>query len=221
VSLARAFAVSPEIIFLDEPFSALDAPTREELAGDLHRSLRATGITAVFVTHDRNEALSLADRVAVMREGKIVQTGTPEEVATRPVDEFVAAFMGMDTIVGGVVEKSGGGMTTVSADFHLIELCGDAEPGTKALIGIRPENVTLSLPDGGARSSARNVFRARIASLSYSGPLCKARLDCGFRLTALVTANSALEMGLSEGMEVDASVKATAVYLIKAEHHDR
>lgn len=215
VSLARAFAVSPEIVFLDEPFSALDAPTREELAGDLRRTIRATGVAAVFVTHDRNEALALADRITIMREGKAAQTGAPEEVATKPADEFIAAFMGMETLLSGEVKDCEEGLTTVIVAGLPLVVCGEAAAGASALIGIRPENVTLSALDGKRASSARNSFHARVSALTRSGPLCKVKLDCGFPLTALITANSARELDLGVGSLVEASVKATAIWLIR------
>ena len=107
-SLARAFAIEPEIIFLDEPFSALDPPTRNALTEDLDRILRETGITALMVTHDQSEALRMSDRIVVMNNGSIVQQGTPLDVMNNPSNEFVASFVGMDTILEGKVVKSSG-----------------------------------------------------------------------------------------------------------------
>ena len=98
-SLARAFAIQPEVLLLDEPFAALDPPTRESLIEDLERILRQTRTTAIFATHDRMEALRLSDRIAVMNGGKILQVGSPEEVMNHPVDEFVASFVGVETIL--------------------------------------------------------------------------------------------------------------------------
>lgn len=216
VSLARAFAVNPEIIFLDEPFSALDAPTREELAGELRENLRETRVTAVFVTHDLNEALRLADRIAILNDGRLAQVGEPSEVSERPADEFVASFMGMETIATGRALASDGGMTRASFGGCEVEFCGEAEAGGLVTIGVRPENVTLSHHGEPGHTSARNVFGARVVSLAYSGPLCKVKLDCGFSLTALVTASSARSLGLAEGGTVSASVKATAVHLLRA-----
>ena len=100
-SLARAFALEPEILFLDEPFSKLDPPTREALLADLGAALRQTATTAVLATHDRMEALQLADRLAVMHQGRIKQIGTGTEVVNQPVDEFVAEFVGMETLLPG------------------------------------------------------------------------------------------------------------------------
>ena len=101
VALARALAVEPRLILLDEPLSALDRGLRERLATDLHDILRAAGVTAMLVTHDQEEAFAVADRMAVMREGRIVQSGTLEEVWTRPADGWTAQFLGYATVLTG------------------------------------------------------------------------------------------------------------------------
>src|SRR4030066_1151572 len=100
-SLARAFALQPEILLLDDPFSSLDPPARESLVEDLERILKLTKTTALIATHDRLEALRLSDRVAVMNRGKVLQIGPPDEVMNCPVDEFVATFVGVETILPG------------------------------------------------------------------------------------------------------------------------
>ena len=101
VALARALAVEPRLLLLDEPLSALDRGLRERLAGELHDILRAAGATAMLVTHDHEEAFAVADRMAVMREGRIVQAGTLEEVWSRPADGWTAAFLGYATVLTG------------------------------------------------------------------------------------------------------------------------
>ncbi len=101
VALARALAVEPRLLLLDEPLSALDRGLRERLAGELHDILRAAGATAMLVTHDQEEAFAVADRMAVMREGRIVQAGTLEEVWSRPADGWTAAFLGYATVLTG------------------------------------------------------------------------------------------------------------------------
>jgi thiamine transport system ATP-binding protein len=101
VALARALAVEPRLLLLDEPLSALDRGLRERLAGELHDILRAAGVTAMLVTHDHDEAFAVADRMAVMRDGRIVQAGTLEEVWSRPADGWTAAFLGYATVLSG------------------------------------------------------------------------------------------------------------------------
>ncbi len=131
VALARAFATQPEIVLLDEPFSALDPPTRESLIKDLSKVLRDTRTTTVFATHDRMEAIRLSDRIAVMHEGKIHQIGTPWDVMNRPADEFVANFVGIETILSGKVTQSNGGTLVVSVLGKEIEAVGEARIGEK------------------------------------------------------------------------------------------
>jgi len=106
VALARALAREPKVLLLDEPLSALDAKIREELRGELKRLQRETGLTALYVTHDQEEALALSDRIAVMREGRVEQLGTPREIYEAPANAFVARFVGTGTLVPG--EARGG-----------------------------------------------------------------------------------------------------------------
>ena len=214
-SLARAFATKPEIVFLDEPFSSLDPPTRESLMEDLDRILRETGTTTIMATHDQMEALRLSDRIAVMNQGKIAQIGTPEEVMNHPVDEFVASFVGVETILNGEIVKTGAGTVLCRVQNGEIEAVGDAKPGEKVVCCIRPEQVTLSTTQSGGGVSARNTFPGKIVRISPMGLFYKISLDCGFFLTAYVTIPSVENLALEEGKPVFASFKATAVHLIR------
>lgn len=213
-ALARAFATKPEVIFLDEPFSALDAPTRESILADLGKTLKESSTAALFVTHDRAEALYLADRIAVMRGGEIVQIGLPGEVMERPVDEFVASFMGMETLLSGVVEKREEGLLKVRVGDTLLLAVGNLPVGSETLLGIRPEYVTISRGDNETRTSACNTLHGKVVKLANLGPVARVWLNCGISLSALVTARSVAELGLSEGQTVTAAVKATAIHLV-------
>jgi len=215
-ALARAFVLRPEILFLDEPFSALDPPTREALLDDLAGVLRETRTTTVIATHDQMEALRLADRIAVLRQGRIVQCGPAPEVINRPADAFVADFVGMETVLAGRVEGAGHGEFRVGTAGGPVVAAGEAAPGDEVLIGIRPENVTLSAhPE--AHTSARNTFPCAVTRIVPKGPFFKVELDCGFFLAAYVTPVSLEELGLAEGSRVVASFKATAVHLLRKE----
>lgn len=214
-SLARAFATKPEIVFLDEPFSSLDPPTRESLMEDLDRILRETGTTTIMSTHDQMEALRLSDRIAVMNLGKIVQIGTPEDVMNSPADEFVASFVGVETILNGEIVRTGDGTVICRVQNGEIETVGDAKPGERVVCCIRPEHVTLSTTQSGGGVSARNTFPGKIVRISPMGLFYKISLDCGFFLTAYVTIPSAENLALEEGKPVFASFKATAVHLIR------
>jgi tungstate transport system ATP-binding protein len=212
-SLARAFALEPEILFLDEPFSKLDPPTREALLADLGAALRQTATTAVLATHDRMEALQLADRLAVMHQGRIKQIGTGTEVVNQPVDEFVAEFVGMETLLPGVVTASGLGLCQVSVGGRTVEAVGSAGLGEAVLLGVRPENVTLAT-HAESGSSARNSFPGTVTRIAPRGPYFKVELDCGFWISAFVTPHSLEELALAPGRQVVATFKATAVHLI-------
>jgi tungstate transport system ATP-binding protein len=155
-SLARAFATNPELILLDEPFASLDPPTREALIEDLGRVMRNRGIAAVMATHDRMDALRLSHRLAVMDGGGIIQTGTPSEVMHQPVNETVALFVGIETVLEGRVAGGSCGLMEVAINGKAIYAAGCFEPGERVMCFIRPESVTI-FPAGYADgSSARN-----------------------------------------------------------------
>jgi len=214
-SLARAFALRPEILLLDEPFASLDPLTRDSLIEDLERILSQTRTTAIFATHDRLEALRLSDRIAVMNNGMIQQIGSPEEVMNHPIDEFVASFVGVETILTGKVIKKNGGTFVASILGKEVEAVGEVCLGEPVVLCIRPENVTLSTQPHREATSARNVFGGRIVKIAPLGPYQKVHLDCGFPLVAYVTHHSVDELSLAEGKEVNVSFKATAVTVIR------
>lgn len=215
-SLARAFALEPDVMFLDEPFAALDAPTRQSLTGELSQVLRETRTTTVIVTHDRNEALALGDRVTIMMDGRIRQTGTPQSVFAQPVDEAVAAFVGIENIIPGTVAAQNGGIALVSvAGGRAIDAVSDLAAGVPVAVCLRPEDITLTTAEPlTPATSARNRLPCRVISLSLSGAQTRVNLNCGTDLVALITTRSCQELGLMPGKEVTASFKATSVHLI-------
>ena len=213
-SLARAFVTRPEIVFLDEPFSALDPPTRESLTGDLERILRETHTTAIASTHDQTEALRLADRIAVVNAGRIAQIGPVAEVMNRPADEFVASFVGVETVLPGRVIATSGGVFRAAVEGGEIQAVGDVRAGEGVLCCIRPEQVTLSTSIPFSKSSARNLFSGTIRKITPLGLFTRVRVDCGFEIVAYVTRQSLEELALEEGKTVTASFKATAVHVI-------
>jgi len=215
-SLARAFAINPEIVLLDEPFASLDPPTRLALTEDLERILKETGTAAVMATHDQLDALRLSDRMAVMKSGRIIQDGPPVEVMHRPADEFVASFVGMENVLNGKVVAQAGGLLTVTLADHLIEFPGMSAPGEQALFCIRPEHITITTSDPGGATSARNIFPATIRKIIPMGAYHKLYLECGFPLVAYLTSQSLGTLHLAEGTRVFASFKATSVHLIRS-----
>jgi tungstate transport system ATP-binding protein len=214
-SLARAFAIEPEMIFLDEPFSALDPPTRNALTDDLEKIVRETGITAVMVSHDQSEALRMSDRIAVMHSGQIVQSGLPSVVMNNPVNEFVANFVGMETVLVGRVLNNNDGSLLISISGREVDAVGESRPNDEVYCCIRPENVTIDTRNPDDFTSARNIFAARILAINSMGPFLKVSLDCGFPLVSYVTREAFATLQLAEGKEVYASFKATSIHLIR------
>ena len=215
VSLTRAFVLEPEVLFLDEPFAALDSPTRQSLIEDFERVLRETKVSTVMVTHDRNEALALADRVAVLIGGTIRQLGTPGEVFNYPVDEEVAGFVEAGNILPGQVISQNGGLAVITTGGREIEAVSELPAGTRVTVCLRHEDVTLSLPAAEMpATSARNRFAGKVTRVFPLGSQARVTLDCGFPLTALITGRSLEGMGLREGQEVLASFKASSIHLI-------
>ncbi len=214
VSIARALATDPEILFLDEPFSALDAPTREGLTADLARVLRERHVTTILVTHDRDEAVSLGDRVAVLMRGGLRQIGTADAVFSMPADPEIAAFVGVENVLPAHVVSATEELTTLAVGEHRIEVTAAPPPGDDfPLLCVRPDDIVIALRAEGT-SSARNALRSRVVRLEPIGRRVRVILDSGFPLVAHVTLRSARELELAAGQEVTASFKATVPHLL-------
>ncbi len=215
VSLARALIMEPGLLLFDEPLSSLDERVREGLRDELRIILKKMKQTSLFVTHDQTEALVIADRIGVMYDGRIVQIGKPEEIFNTPVNEYVASFVGVETVLEGKVASYLDGLVVVDVNRVKIEVVADVPVGERVLLGIRPENVTLSVVRERKSSSARNNFIAKVIKLTPLGAVVKVNLDCGFPLVALITKQSVEEIGLEEKEEAVVSFKATAVHVIR------
>ena len=217
ISLARAFVLEPEILFLDEPFAALDSPTRERLLADLEAVLHESGITAVFVTHELVEALRLARRVGVMMEGRILQVGSVDDVFNRPVSEAVASFVGMDTILPGRVVAEHGGLAQVELpQGQMIEIVCELPPGVHVVLCVPPDEVIIASRDMlSQQTSARNQLPGLVAKVTPLGSLHRITVDCGFPIIATVTRQSALDLKLEPGREVVATFKASSLHVIR------
>jgi len=216
VALARALAPSPRLLLLDEPLSALDAPTREELRAELRHSLEGSGIPAIVVTHDRVEAIALGDRIAVMVDGEIRQVGPVQQVFGAPVDLAVARVIGTENVLAVRLVGRHDGLAAVRAgevELVGVDPGGLGAAGTEAYACIRAEEVVLEEAPG-APSSARNLLAGVVTGRSEEGPLVRVRLDCGVPLVALVTRPGAEAMGLVPGKRVAALVKAPAVRIV-------
>ncbi|HEV8536637.1 MAG TPA: ABC transporter ATP-binding protein [Candidatus Limnocylindria bacterium] len=213
VSIARSLAVRPEVLFLDEPFAGLDAPSRESAIADLARAVRDERITTVLVTHDRDEALSLADRIAVIIGGRLRQVDRAEAVFASPADPEVAAFVGVENILPARVESSDDELTRLAIGDLIVEVTATPPRGeTATLVGIPPDDIVISREP--QATSARNAFVGRIVRVEPIGRRVRVVLDCGFPLVAHVTHRSARELALRPGDEVVATFKATVPHLL-------
>ncbi|HKW79037.1 MAG TPA: ABC transporter ATP-binding protein [Candidatus Limnocylindria bacterium] len=213
VSLARAFALEPAVLFLDEPFAGLDAPSREAILADTGRLLADTKTSALLVTHDRDEAASLGDRVAVIIDGEVRQIGAPETVFSAPVDPQVALFVGVETILPAHVVEVADEVTRLDVAGQTIEVTelpphDDLFP----LLLVSPTDVIVSRER--LTGSARNHFDAEVVRVEPIGRVVRVVLDCGFPLVAHLTRASVRELGIGSGARVVASFKATSPHLL-------
>jgi len=207
VALARALATDPRMLLLDEPLAALDVSTRAEVRRDLRRHLRDFPGVNLVVTHDPLEAVALADRLVVIEQGRILQSGSAAEVTERPRSPYVADLVGVNLLRGrgrlGVVELDSGGrlVTTGTADGEVFA-------------AVPPRSVSLwrSRPDG----SPRNVWRGRAMAVDLQGDRVRVRIGGSPSLVAEVTPAAMVDLGLAEGTEIWVSVKATEVTVYPA-----
>ena len=216
VALARALAAQPALLLLDEPLSALDAPTRSRTRHELRRMLLDAGVPSIVVTHDRMEAVALGDWMAVMVDGRIRQSGPVQEVFRRPADRQVAESLGVENVLPAEIAGRESGLLVLrvpGGEAAALIQCVDSGETGPVLACIRAEDVAIARRLDQV-SSARNRLAGRVCAVIPEGALARVELDCGFPLVALVTAQSAAELALREGEQVSAVVKATSVHLL-------
>jgi len=206
VALARALAIRPRVLLLDEPLSALDAKVRGELRDEIRRVHQEVGTTTVFVTHDQEEAFTLADRVAVINNGRLQQIGPPTEIYEKPATEFVADFVGLTNRLPGV---AGDGLVEVLGD-RLPLLDGSAKDGDVTVL-VRPESMQL------APSTDGNGW---VTAVSFRGPISMVRVRLPGDELVLVQMPSADSSMLSPGTQVRLSVRPRPVLAVSAARAD-
>jgi molybdate transport system ATP-binding protein len=217
VALARALARDPRLILLDEPLAALDLPLRDPMRQELRQFLRSIDVPSVVVTHDRVDALTLGDRMAVLSGGFIRQVGPVHEVFSRPIDLAVAASVGVETVVPGEIVDSSDGLVTVRVGASQIRVAQPSIVARSVFACIRAEDVTLETSPR-TEVSARNQLSGRVTAIHPEGGVVRVTVDCGFSLSALITRPACAELSLAENSAVTAVVKATAVHLIPREN---
>jgi molybdate transport system ATP-binding protein len=212
VALARALARRPEALLLDEPLSALDPRGRARAGRELASLVREANVPVLLVTHDFIEAATLADRIAVIDEGRVLQAGDANTLAAQPASAFVADFTGA-VVLSGVARRAAEGLTSVELDGGGTATSTDGGEGPVSL-GIHPWEITLEPAESPASGSAQNRLPARVISLAPVGGRVRVGLAAGQPLVAEVTRVAAEELALEPGSEVIATWKATATRLV-------
>jgi len=213
VALARALLASPRLLLLDEPLASLDAPLKAKIIPYLTRIRDEFRIPMLCVTHDRFEALALADEIIVLVNGQVLQTGPVLDVFNRPANADVAKIVGVETLQPGSIADLNDGLATVK--IHDVTLTAPAPAtGTREVfVCIRGEDVILQR-DAAVASSVRNRLSARIVALRTEGALVRVELDAGFPLFALITRPACIELALREGEPITALIKTPAIHLV-------
>ncbi|MEA4882432.1 MAG: ABC transporter ATP-binding protein [Clostridia bacterium] len=207
VALARALIVEPDALLLDEPLSNLDAKLRESVRMELHRIQRRTGITAIYVTHDQEEAFALSDEVVVMSEGRIQQAGPPDEVYYHPANRFVAEFVGTINLAPALVTEVSGSvaaMQCASAEVVATGLTRPIRAGQTVVIGVRPESVQLCSVGEPLPTEDANVLPGRIAGAAFLGHKLRYTVEVPFGSTPWVV--DQFDPGSSVGLSGEVSL---------------
>ncbi len=219
VALARSLVLEPEVLLLDEPTANLDPISTDKIEQLISHVAKQRNTTMIMATHAMSQGQQLADRIGVLLDGRLVQTGNAAEIFRSPQNEEVAHFVGMENIIEGVIGESNEGIITVNIGGNALQAVSNYAAGKEICACIRPEDITLLIADNyrqkAVRSSARNSFQGKVTRVTTIGPLSRVEIDCGFRLVALVTKISAEELDLQPGKEVYAGFKATAVHIVE------
>jgi len=215
VALARALAAEPKVLLLDEPFAAVDAEAKPELRAVLRRTLASFGGPRVLVTHDPVEAMTLADRLVLLEDGRVTQTGTPDEVRNRPATRYAAEFVGTNLFQGelvpdqegiGILRTGGGELTVVWPDGLR------AAPVDDVRATLSPADIALHTEE--PHGSPRNVFRGSVEEVATVGGRARIRLRTAPPLVAELTTGSVDRLGIVPGHDVWASCKAVEIRLM-------
>lgn len=216
-AIARALIIEPEILLLDEPLSALDVTTRERLRHELKNIHQTLKTTILHITHHFEDIYSLADRVAVMQNGTVVQTGTPGDIFRRPATGFVASFTGMENIFRGRAEQKDG-MTEI--DLGSYRLSADASAEGDVYAGIRPEDICIRKENRIEEPLPANTLKGTITEIQPNGMLFRVLVDTGIPIVCQLTQKYIIRSGLEKGDEVTLTLNPSAIHLFPVEKDD-
>ncbi len=220
VALARALVTRPQILLLDEPLSNLDAKLRVEMQVEIKRIQRELGITTIIVTHDQEEAVSLAHRVAVMRHGEIMQLGTPEEVFDHPSSPFVADFMGFQTFLRGNCQGQVGDCVAFNCSGKRVlvekDMAAGMEAGMPAILAIRSENISVR-PSKGASEGEQGIVSGVIAHKTYRGHATRLEVTGAFAESLFPSIVGRCDLSEGDEVEVELPADSICVYVEKGQ----
>jgi ABC-type Fe3+/spermidine/putrescine transport system ATPase subunit len=210
VALARALAIEPRVLLLDEPLSALDEQTRENLCVELRRVHEQLGTTTLHVSHNFEETLAVADRIGILHQGRVRQIGAPDEVFRKPDSEFVARFVRSENVLRGVARKSASGLA-VAVEGHEFQASGG--PEGDVYLTVRPEEVVLSAP---ADVRGANSVVGRVARVVDKGALMRVEVEAGTMIVALVGRRSFQAAAIQAGDGVTVSFDPQSAHVFPA-----
>jgi iron(III) transport system ATP-binding protein len=215
IALARALATSPRLLLLDEPLSALDALERIRLRGEIRSLQQRLGVTTIMVTHDQEEALSMADRIVVMNHGIIEQVGTPHDIYERPASPFVADFVGKVNVLPAVALGQGR-FRAGRLELQCADGCGEHAPGTPVRLYLRPEDRAVE----GALDGAPNRVRGAVTKVEFLGGSCLAELCIdeldGLPLQMYFSLNQLHDLGVRVGARLDLALRSDRIRVFGA-----
>jgi iron(III) transport system ATP-binding protein len=215
VALARSLVVEPAILLLDEPLSNLDARLREEMRWELKRLQRATGITFVYVTHDQAEAMALADRIAVLHQGAVLQCGSPREVYSRPASRTVADFMGLINVLPSRVLRAAGADSLVvvgGTNRVAVSLPAGVVEGQVVQLAVRPESLRVNPDAAGLPDGAAGVLPGTVAQVTFLGNLTDYQLELADGTRIRWQAGSGDAIAVGQGVSVWLDRDSTSVF---------
>lgn len=222
VALAQTLAPRPDLLLLDEPFSALDRPMRSAIRSDVRRMICGAGKSAILVTHDLEDALALGDHIIILSEGKILQEGSPLEIFSRPANPSVAKIVGVENFQPARVVEMRDGMASLAVKKESLLALAPVDPSAalvekqNCFISFRAEEIVLEKGKP-QKSSARNHLEGIVREIIPAGLKARVVIDCGFLLAAGITTQAVEDLSLCPGEKITAVIKASAIQILPSE----